>query len=172
MSGILNREVTHSNHSENSFLDEESISLIRHILAKHKRIMPYIDSQDKWPNIDGYLEVQDENKRLLGKIEVQIKTLPKQHNLKFECPMKFIHYCSNVATLPVLLLLVDNFAEKVYWININEEFISQLTYTSIQKHKTISLKEEQYFDKNTKKYINCWEQIVINIEKDIVLINQ
>ena len=74
-------------HSDNDFTDKESVSLIENILARHKRVMPKLYSSDKWPNIDGHIEVQDAGHTLVGRSFVQAKTLPGDHNLKFACPV-------------------------------------------------------------------------------------
>src|SRR3989344_2539865 len=67
-------------HSQNDFTDKESVSLIENTLAHHKRVMSKLYSSDKWPNIDGHIEVQDVNNILVGRSYVQVKTLPVNHN--------------------------------------------------------------------------------------------
>jgi len=68
-------------HSGNNFTDKQSISLIENILVSHKRVIP-IDSIDKWSNIDGHVEIRDDKNSLVGRLNVQAKTLSQKRNPK------------------------------------------------------------------------------------------
>ncbi len=57
-------------HGKSNFLDKRSVSVVEELLTTHERVMPQLASIDKWPNIDGYLELQDANEVLLGRMEV------------------------------------------------------------------------------------------------------
>jgi hypothetical protein len=127
------------------------------ILASHKRVMPKLYSNDKWPNIDGYVEIQDSNNVLTGRLFVQAKTLSKNHNLKFSCPVSFFSSCE---INPCLLLGVDNLNEKVYWLYFDAQNIKKIDFKKNKCTKTIQFDQSNYLDKNTKTYIDAWEGIV------------
>ena len=112
-------------HSKTSFIDERSVTLIRYILATHGRVMSQINSNDKWPNIDGFLEVQDSNRNLVGRLFVQAKTLPPNHKNKFRCPISFFSSCE---IDPILLFGVDNQNKKVYWRYFDSQIIKNIDF--------------------------------------------
>jgi len=147
-----------ASHSKNSFTDKQSISLIENILSKHGRVMPNLSSIDKWPNIDGRVEMQDEQGRLVGPLTVQVKTLPDNHNLKFSCPVSFLSYCE---IEPCLLLGVDNSNEKVYWKYFDSTITKTIDFKNNQ-HKTLYFDAKHYFDKNEKSYLDAWTAIIEN----------
>ena len=144
-------------HSDRDFTDKESVSLIENILAHHKRVMPKLYSNDKWPNIDGHIEVQDANNTLVGRSFVQAKTLPRGHNLKFACPVSFFSSCE---IDPCFLFGVDNQNEKVYWLYFDAHVIKELDFEGNTSTKTIEFSESQYFDKSKTDYVEAWEKII------------
>jgi len=144
-------------HSSTDFTDKQSISLIENILASHKRVMPKLYSNDKWPNIDGHIEIQNINNILVGRLFVQAKTLPTKHNLKFACSVSFFSSCE---IDPCILLGVDNKAEKVYWLYFDAQIIKGINFKENTFTKTIQFNEIQYFDKNKIDYITAWEEII------------
>lgn len=146
-------------HSDNDFTDKESVSLIENILAHHKRVMPKLYSNDKWPNIDGHIEVQDANHTLVGRSFVQAKTLPRDHNLKFACPVSFFSSCE---IDPCFLFGVDNQNEKVYWLYFDAHVIKEIDFERNTSTKTIEFSESQCFDKSKTDYVETWEKIIRN----------
>ena len=149
-------------HSDSDFTDKESISLIENILAHHKRVMPKLYSNDKWPNIDGHVEVQGANKALIGRLYAQAKTLPQNHNLKFACPVSFF---SNCEIDPCLLFGVDNSNEKVYWLYFDAHVVKGIDFRDNSSTKTIEFNQSQYFDKKNISYVDAWEKIILNNQK-------
>lgn len=146
-----------ASHPASNFTDKQSVALITLILANHKRVMADISTIDKWPNIDGRVEIQDERYNLIGPISVQVKTLPSTHNLKYDCEVEFLAYCE---IEPCLLLAVDNEAERVYWLYFDARNLREINYKNNKHTKTLYFKEAQYFDKSTTSYIEEWAKIV------------
>jgi len=144
-------------HSQNDFTDKESVSLIENLLARHKRVMPKLSSSDKWPNIDGHIEVQDASNVLMGRSYVQVKTLPANHNLKFACPVSFLTSCE---LDPCFLFGVDNQNEKVYWLYFDAHIIKEIDFEGNTSSKTIQFNESQSFDKTKTDYVEKWEKII------------
>src|SRR3989344_6035450 len=139
-------------HSQNDFTDKESVSLIENTLAHHKRVMSKLYSSDKWPNIDGHIEVQDVNNILVGRSYVQVKTLPVNHNLKFACPVSFFSSCE---LEPCFLFGVDNQNGRVYWLYFDAHVI-----------KEIDFDESQYFDKNKQIMLRLGKKSSRTINKN------
>lgn len=152
-------------HNQENFKDAQSVSLLTNILTSHGRVMPDLKHIDKWPNIDGSLEFHDVNKNLLGKFEAQVKTLPRNHNFKINCPLTFIEYCKLVPTIPVFLLGVDNSESKIYWLLIDDSFINNLNINNNKTSKQIQLNNNKFISKDNRDYIQDWERILI-INKD------
>jgi hypothetical protein len=100
-------------HNETNFKDVEAISLASYIISasSKSRIIAKIDSVDKWPNVDGYVELQDGN-LLVGKLEVQVKSYDVGQSETYPCPVSFLAYIDLVAIAPVLLFLVDRKVKK------------------------------------------------------------
>lgn len=146
-----------ASHGENNFKDEESISLIKLLLAKHRRVMPKLDSIDKWPNIDGYIEIQSKEGIIIGRLNVQAKTLNKKDVLKFRCPVPFL---SNCEIDPCLLFGVDTKNERVYWLYFDVYKLKEIDFENNTTSKTIEFIEDQYFDKQIFNCIEQWELLV------------
>ena len=146
-------------HSKTSFTDERSTTLIKYILATHGRVMTQLYSNDKWPNIDGFLEVQDRNRNLVGRLFVQAKTLPPNHKNKFRCPISFFSSCE---IDPILLFGVDNQNKKVYWRYFDSQIIKNIDFKNNKYSKTITFDSNNFFDENTSDYIGEWEEIIKN----------
>src|SRR4051812_2512440 len=85
-----------ASHPASNFTDVQSVSLVSHLLARHGRVIANISSVDKWPNIDGRVEIQDEQNNLIGPLSVQVKTLAANHTLKYDCKVDFLAYCEKI----------------------------------------------------------------------------
>lgn len=149
-----------ASHPASNFTDVKSVAFVQYLLAKHGRVLPNISSIDKRPNVDGYVEVQDEHNNLLGQLLVQVKTLPSGHNLKYDCSVEFLAYCENVHQC--LLLGADHQIQRVYWLYFDEQIVRDLDYKNNKSTKTVSFKEAQYFDENSTWYIDEWAKIIEN----------
>lgn len=131
-------------HSKTSFTDKHSISLIENILTSHGRVMPQLYSNDKWPNIDGFLEVQDSDGILVGRLFVQAKTLPPNHKNKFRCPISFFSSCE---IDPTLLFGVDDQNKKVYWCYFDSKIIKNIDFKNNKYYKTITIDSNKFLMK-------------------------
>lgn len=146
----------------------ESISLIENILASHQRVMPKLYNYDKWPNIDGFLEVQDKDNNIIGRIFAQGKTLPQKNNFKIRLPISFFSSCE---INPIMLLAVDNNESKVYWEYFDSDKIKNIDFKNNASFKTLSLDNKSFFDKENKSYIPTWEKIARRITEKIQKFN-
>ena len=146
-------------HSKTSFTDKQSITFIENILTAHKRVMPQLYSNDKWPIIDGHLEVQDSDSNLVGRLFVQAKTLPLDHSCRLSIPISFLSSCE---IDPILLFGVDNQNKKVYWRYFDSQTIKKIDFKNNKDSTTITFDSNKFFDENTSDYIGEWEKIIKN----------
>lgn len=61
-------------YSPSDTLEHEAVDILNYILDD--RIKSHIDSRDKTPNHDGFLEITTEEGEPTGRINVQVKKLP------------------------------------------------------------------------------------------------
>lgn len=141
-----------ASHNWQNFTDKQTVSLIENILSSHGRVMPHLDSIDKWPNIDGRVDLQSESFELLGRLDVQAKTL-KTDSLKISCPTSFLSSCE---LDPCLLLAVDNKNKKIYWQYLDSIEVKKFSLKEGQARKTIVFSPSQYIDEANKSYIDTW----------------
>lgn len=96
----------------------EALDVFR-IALDPARVKVDLKERDKHPNIDGYVELVDEDRIPLGKLEVQVRKIPAGAT-KYQCPTKLFAYTNSTA-LPVLLICVDTTARVAYWKHIKYE---------------------------------------------------
>ncbi|AXR68711.1 DUF4365 domain-containing protein [Leptospira mayottensis] len=104
-------------YSNTDTAETESITILRGKLD-HKYLKLDIKERDKYPNIDGYIEIVDEKQIPIGKLEIQVKTIKKDPYYYIDSSS--LAYVSKVAMLPVLLILVNREESKVYWLQLSK----------------------------------------------------
>lgn len=144
--------------STSAIQDIQSVSLVEHILSTHGAVIPNLQKNDKTPNTDGTVTIYDDEHRMLGKIEVQVKTFNGNNDLKFSCPTSTLAYCEDIQ--PMLWFFVDNTDEKVYWLYIDCNYLSSIEYRNL-KTKRVTLLPEQFFSISNKSYIDEWRRIAL-----------
>lgn len=114
-----------------------------------------IKTRDKFPNIDGTIEIVDKDQIPLGKLEVQVKAI-KDGETKYDCPSSLVAY-SNTVTLPVLIICSDTSKDIVYWKHIEtampEYRLEQDTFRIHFSSKTDIIDDNGF-------YIQRWLEIV------------
>jgi hypothetical protein len=75
-----------------------------------------IRTRDKYPNVDGTIELVTDAQVPYGKFDVQLRKIPVGAN-KYSCPSSLLEY-SRVSILPVVLICVDTENGKAYWRQI------------------------------------------------------
>lgn len=132
----------------------EAITIFRSSLDP-KVIKADIKERDKYPNIDGYLELVDSEGFPMGKLEVQVRKIPDGH-VKYQCPKELFVYAGRT-TLPVILACVDTKNKKVFWKHIKEEdFPSDTGQSSVN----ISFDLEHMQITSDRKYYTRWLTII------------
>lgn len=150
-------EMKTKGHNNENFTDKQSISLVENILASHKRVMSKLEAIDKWPNIDGWIELQDTEGHVTGRFFVQVKTLSSTHNKKILCPVSFLTNCE---INPCFLFVVDNNNDCFYWKYIDLNYLKTIKKLKTNTSRiTIELTEFGVINKNIIDYIDVWTQI-------------
>ncbi|MFL0196031.1 DUF4365 domain-containing protein [Clostridium sp. WILCCON 0269] len=154
-------------YTDNAKQDDKTVSLLKYILASHERVMSnFIVSGDKYPNIDGFIELVNDNSEPIGKFEVQIKTLPKNHNGKYpNMPVSTINYAMEVSDSPVLFIYGDTDKQKLYWIHASQDYLKELPIRPNQKSKSINLKLENEISISNTNYIIDWTNTILEHKK-------
>ncbi len=121
-----------------------------------------IKTRDKYPNIDGTVEIVDDANTPLGKIDVQVRAIPTGVH-KYSCDSSLVAY-SNVSTLPVILVCVDESNERVYWRLISS---SMPEYKAVQDSFTITFDPDVDQVDATNLYIAKWREFISNYQERI-----
>ena len=126
-------------------------------LIDHKKVKLDIKERDKYPNIDGYVEIVDEFRAPIAKLEVQIKKLPNEET-KIQCPLSLLSYSEKTCN-PVLLIGVDIEQKKAYWVQVEKDLIAKSISASDQETKVISFPVDNVLDGKNTRYISEWKDI-------------
>ena len=144
-------------HTEQSFYDMEAISLVSAWIAETQRAMPDLKALDKWPNIDGHIEITEKDGSPKGELRAQVKKLKKgsKNKLSFR-NYKFLEHCRvSIDWTPIILIGVDLENREAYWLHIDSHFLSQGG-----DRKTITFVENQVIKSGTSEFIKSWRKIV------------
>ncbi len=161
----MNEEIRAAPYSNTDKAETQAVDTFKKLL-NHEKVKADIKERDKYPNIDGYVELVNGNRSPIGKLEVQIRTLPENGDKhKLQCPISLISYSEASTCNPVLLIGVDVNHNKSFWIHVNNSLISEL-HTEDQKTITITFKKENIIDNNSS-YIEDWKKITESYKKKI-----
>lgn len=153
-------------------LDEESILLIRNILVK-QQVKARIEEGGTTPNIDGYIELLDNEERIIGKLTVQVKHLPKltnNVNVSYSIPQSLLAYAERIKGEVVVFMTCDTDNGIVYWKYIDEDFIRKCKNKRDDIQETYVYhfaSQENLTKKNAREVILEWIRIYIEKKKSI-----
>ncbi len=132
----------------------EAIACLINILDLNQ-IVPDIKTNDKFPNIDGYVEFITAD----VKLEVQVKKLiKKKEKISYQSELSFLSYCERSVS-PVLLIAVDIDLKRAYWMHIDRNFIEKLAPNIKGKTVSIEFDPKQIISSDKKDYIEQWRSI-------------
>ncbi|RDZ55355.1 hypothetical protein C5C07_07550 [Haloferax sp. Atlit-4N] len=145
--------------------ENDAVDLIEYILDDS--VKSYIDSRDKAPNHDGYVEVVDKDNAPIGRIVVQVKKLPKknQESVKKQLDTRHLSYC-HYCIEPFFILLVDVNREIAYWKHITVDWFKENNLSS-QSSKVVHFQQNQSIKKNENGYVEEWKRILNNLNEYI-----
>lgn len=167
----MSKKIWSAIHSENSFLDAESIWLLISWITKTWRAMPDFKFNDKFPNLDWYIEILNIFSEPIWTMKVQVKTLEQDCYKKTTKEAKysfktdnFLNYCRNSWNLvPIILIWVDldrsnnKDNQKAYWLEINHKYLEKLGDS-----KTIIFPKENLISSKDVGFILEWEKITLS----------
>lgn len=149
----MNEQFTPAPYSPTDIDESAAIVTLQSRIDKI-HVRDHLNKGDKTPNIDGYLEIVDENQVPLGKIDVQVKKIPKG-DLSYPCKRELFEY-SEKTTLPVILICVDIVTDKIFWRHIKKEL---LIGKEQQKSLTLKFSEEDEIN-DTHFYLAKWMALI------------
>lgn len=121
-----------------------------------------VHTRDKYPNVDGIIELVDENQLPYGKFEIQIRTLPAGQ-MNYSCPVTLVAY-SIVSTLPIILICVDPSSKVAFWRKISA---TMPEFREGQKTFTIHFDEIADGIRADGIYLQKWTEIVLDYRERI-----
>lgn len=133
-------KVSPASYPDSDTDEQATIEILERIFSE--KIKSHIDSRDKVPNHDGYVELVDSDSSPIGRVVVQIKKLPdnKCDPPRKQIKTKHLAYCRTV-TDPFVLIGVDIENEVGYWKHITPEWFEEEDLDK-QKSKTVQFDEE------------------------------
>lgn len=146
--------------SPNDVREVKSILFLENLFVESS-VKTHLSENDKTANIDGYLELLDEEYRMKGKIAVQVKTIPPRHQgkNKFDCPTSLFAF-AEYTNDPVFLIAVDHKEKIALWKHVNRSLIQANADKSSQDTIIVTFDDsEKLSAKNKDVIISNWEKI-------------
>lgn len=138
--------------TENDFKESDSVSIAKKVIQQNRKIITYFNEMDKRVNLDGSMAII--NNGCEGTmIDVQIKTLPrnylsnkKYYKYYYDCDTKVFNVVRlNLTLNPVVLILVDIYKNKVFYILLTRQYVSDLRINA-KNTKRIFFDDEDEFN--------------------------
>lgn len=148
MSFRPNRSLT-----DNTVKEVTSLHFINDLLIGKVNLL--LSSNDKTPNIDGYIELLDDTQRTCGKIAVQVKTVNVRDQGKklFPCPTSLFGYAYNTTDI-VFLFAVDHANKWLLCKHISSELIKLHSDKSSQETITVHFSDDEVITpSNVEKFL-------------------
>lgn len=153
------KKVTNPNDS----LDRKSYLCITEFFCDSRAITDEIKYHDKTSNIDGYIQLIDDNDLPVGNIFIQAKTYKSKYKgeNKAEVPAYFIGYASWVRNEVCFFISVEADAKKIYWKYISDDYINEYIKSGVKTSHIYHFSKEEIITKeNVDSTIEQWKQIV------------
>jgi hypothetical protein len=116
---------------------------------------------DKFPNTDGEFTITDFEQYPIGKLDVQIKTLPAKNvdTPKYQCDIKFLKFCET-SLLPVILIIVNAENEVAYWYHIDRDTLVELKAKLNGDSINIDIPKKNIISRFDTTYVGEWTTIL------------
>lgn len=141
--------------------DREATICIEKLFIRQKA-KPYIKSDDKRPNIDGTINILDNNGEEIANVKVQLKSYPQNNRglNKYSIPSYILGYAERMRGEIVIFIAADYDENKFYWKYISDEYIEECAHKGIQQSYTYHFKEEEITTtQNIVDTINSWYRL-------------
>lgn len=121
-------------------LDKKSVRLVKDLLEDHHVEDSQLEEGGTLANIDGYIELLDEEDRIEAKVTVQVKHLtnsPLGADAFYDIPQSLFGYADRMKGELVLFIACDTDNKTFYWKHIDKEFIATFPSTPTHVQKTL-----------------------------------
>lgn len=148
-------------HTENDERETNAIEVFTSLLPKNL-IKHDIKTGDKVPNIDGYVEILDNDGRVKSKVTVQVKHYPEaNYELdKYPIPQYVLGYAHRLPSEVVLLITVDTQNKKVYWKEISPQYINNCAEKGYQGTFTYHFTQDEILtEENKEQTFAIWHNL-------------
>lgn len=155
---FIPRKVT----NPNDCLDRRSYLCICNLFCDSRAITDEIKYHDKTSNIDGFIQLIDENDYPIGNILIQAKTYKSRYNghNKAEIPAYFVSYAMRARNEVCVFFSVDANENKIYWKYISDDYIRSFQEQGDNASHIYQFKDDEIVSiENVNKTIDRWKQI-------------
>ena len=155
---FIPRKVT----NPNDCLDRKSYLCICGLFCDSRAITDEIKYHDKTSNIDGFIQLIDENDYPIGNIFIQAKTYKSKYKgqNKAEIPAYFVAYAMRMRNEVCIFFSVDADDNKIYWKYISDDYIRQFNNEGDNEIHTYEFYDDEIVtSKNVATTIDHWKQI-------------
>ena len=149
-------------YSDKDAREQQSIDFINGLL-KGTSAYPELKYGEKGANIDGYIQLLDEEKCIDGKLTAQVKTvLPcDEGKYVYDCPTSLFAYAERTLDV-VFLMAVDHSLGVVLWKYISRQLINENQDKSEQKTITMHFDVSERLTKdNIPETIERWKSLFL-----------
>lgn len=155
---FIPRKVT----NPNDCLDRRSYLCICNLFCDSRAITDEIKYHDKTSNIDGFIQLIDENDYPIGNILIQAKTYKSRYNghNKAEIPAYFVSYAMRARNEVCVFFSVDANENKIYWKYISDDYIRSFQEQGDNASHIYQFKDDEIVSiENVNETIDRWKQI-------------
>jgi len=143
---------------------EQNAKLVFENLIDRNIVKTDIRVRDKYPNVDGTAELVDERQLPIGKLDIQLRTIPKGQT-SYSCNTSLVAY-STSSTLPVILICVDSTNNRAYWKHVHASMPEVIGKENQQTFVIHFVAESDIIDQNGA-YIQKWIEIARDYQERI-----
>ena len=155
---FIPRKVT----NPNDCLDRKSYLCICGLFCDSRAITDEIKYHDKTSNIDGFIQLIDENDYPIGNIFIQAKTYKSKYKgqNKAEIPAYFVAYAMRMRNEVCIFFSVDAYDNKIYWKYISDDYIRQFNNEGDNEIHTYEFCDDEIVtSENIAATVDRWKQI-------------
>lgn len=148
--------------TDSDIREQQSVDFVVDML-KGYCVNPKLEKREKGANIDGYIELLDENRCINGKITVQVKTVRPdlEGKYKFPCPTSLFAYAERTMDV-VFLVAVDHREKIVLWKYISQSLIDENLSKSNQETITLHFNESERLNSdNVQQTLDVWSGLFL-----------
>lgn len=155
---FIPRKVT----NPNDCLDRKSYLCICDLFCDSRAITDEIKYHDKTSNIDGFIQLIDENDYPIGNIFIQAKTYKSKYKgqNKAEIPAYFVAYAMRMRNEVCIFFSVDAYDNKIYWKYISDDYIRQFNNEGDNEIHTYEFCDDEIVtSENIAATVDRWKRI-------------